>query len=189
MNFTLFFLYVKLSKAPRKRYNMRMIITYYGLSCFKIQSGDTVLAIDPFSKETGLMSPRFQADVVLSTKGDVAHNNTDALMGEPFPITDPGEYEIKGIAIEGMAGDLATMYAIDWEGMRLCHLGATGTAKLSDEVRAFLGTPDVLFVPVGGSNSITAAEAASVVTQIEPRIIVPMYYALPGLRQVYKRIR
>ncbi|PJE64515.1 MAG: hypothetical protein COU90_01585 [Candidatus Ryanbacteria bacterium CG10_big_fil_rev_8_21_14_0_10_43_42] len=158
-----------------------MIITYYGVTCFKIQSGDTVLAIDPFSKETGLTPPRFQADVALTTKANAAHNTMDTLTGNPFLITDPGEYEVKGITIEGMAGELATLYTIEWEGMRLCHLGPIGTAKLSDEIRAFIGTPDVLFVPVGGSNSITASEAATIVTQIEPRIIIPMYYALPGL--------
>src|SRR3990172_11684105 len=85
-----------------------MVITYYGLSCFKIQSGDTVLAIDPFSKESGLVPPRFESHAVLSTHDHDNHNNIETLASKEedegaFKITGPGEYEFRGITVRGIA--------------------------------------------------------------------------------------
>src|SRR3989344_2720490 len=83
-----------------------MIITYYGISCFKIQSGDTVLAVDPFDKTSGLTPPRFQADIVISSHNHSNHNNTESLAAKTdsgvFQIFGPGEYEIHGIQIRGI---------------------------------------------------------------------------------------
>ena len=73
------------------------------------------------------------------------------------------------------------MYVIEWEGMRLAHMGDYGETELRDEVHEALGTPDILFIPVGGGDTIDAETAAKVVTQIEPRIIVPMHYKISGL--------
>ena len=157
-----------------------MIITYYGATCFKIQSGETVLAIDPYTKEAGLTPPRFQTDIALSTRNHPLSNNTDALAGSPFVITSPGEYETKGISVEGIAAGVHTLYVIEWEGMRLCHLGALNEKQLSDTTRERIGTPDILFVPVGGVNALDAEEAVHVINLIEPRIAIPMYYAFPG---------
>jgi len=116
-----------------------MVITYYGLSCFKIQSGDTVLAIDPFSKESGLTPPRFGADAVLVSHEHENHNNIDALtvkdgeaslnsarQGGVFKVTGPGEYEFKGILVRGTEcfhdskngkqKGKNTIYIIEWDG-------------------------------------------------------------------------
>lgn len=173
-----------------------MIITYYGLSCFKIQSGDTVLAIDPFAKESGLTPPRFQTDVALVTHPHQNHDNIDSLAskekGNVFKITGPGEYEIHGIHIHGVSSyhdadkgakrGKNTIYIITWEDMRIVHLGDYGEDKLRDDVHEAIGTPDILFVPVGGNDTIDAEIAAKLVNQIEPRIVVPMHYKITGLK-------
>jgi L-ascorbate metabolism protein UlaG (beta-lactamase superfamily) len=102
-----------------------MVITYYGVSCFKMVSAGTVLAFDPFSKEFpakdyGLKLPRFQADIVLiSHNYHKDHNGYDTLSGPslrplagqagrqqaggPFIIDGPGEYEVGGIYINGIS--------------------------------------------------------------------------------------
>src|SRR3989344_6720771 len=118
-------------------YRHIMVITYYGVSCFKIQSGDTVLAIDPFGKESGLTPPRFQTDVALITHAHENHSNFDSLASkggdtEVFKINSPGEYEIHGIQIHGVSsahdasGGLErgknTAYIITWEDIRIVHL-------------------------------------------------------------------
>ena len=158
-----------------------MIITYYGLACFKLQSGNLVLATDPFSKDSGLVPPRFQADVVLSTQASPFHANTETLTGSPFIITTPGEYEIKGISIEGVPVNSAA-YVFEWDGIRFCHLGALSKKSFTEEIKEVIGTPDVLFVPVGGGESLDAEEAVDTINQIEPRIVIPMYYQTKGLR-------
>ena len=173
-----------------------MVITYYGLSCFKIQSGETVLAVDPFSKESGLTPPRFEAHAVLVTHSHENHNNIEALSGKKeeslFKITGPGEYEFKGIIVRGIESfhdnkngkqkGKNTIYVIEWEGMRLAHLGDYGEETLRSEIQEALGTPDILFLPVGGGDTIDGESAAKLANQIEPRVIIPMHYKISGLK-------
>ncbi|QQG42819.1 MAG: MBL fold metallo-hydrolase [Candidatus Giovannonibacteria bacterium] len=169
-----------------------MVITYYGLSCFKIQSGDTVLAIDPFSKESGLTPPRFGADAVLVSHGHDNHNNVEALQGDIFKITGPGEYEFKNIIVRGIESfhdskngkqkGKNTIYVIEWEGMKLAHLGDYGEETLRSETQEALDTPDIMFLPVGGGDTIDGEAAAKLVNEIEPRVIIPMHYKISGLK-------
>ncbi len=181
-----------------------MVITYYGLSCFKIQSGDTVLAVDPFSKESGLTLPRFETHAVLVTHPHENHNNIETLSEKkearldsarqegPFKITGPGEYEFKGILVRGIESfhdnkngkqkGKNTIYIIEWEGMRLAHLGDYGEETLRSEIQETLGTPDILFLPVGGGDTIDGEAAAKLANQIEPRVIIPMHYKISGLK-------
>jgi L-ascorbate metabolism protein UlaG (beta-lactamase superfamily) len=156
-----------------------MIITYYGITCFKIQSGDTILAIDPYNKESGLTPPRFQADIVVSTRPDPLFANTEALTGNPFIITSSGEYEIKNISIEGIAAWDYTLYVMDWEGIRLCHLGALSEKNIPDAIREHIGTVDILFLPVGSGNALDAEGAVHVMNSIDPRIVIPTYFSFP----------
>ena len=159
-----------------------MIITYYGLTCFKVQSGETALLLDPFSKESGITPPRFQADVTLANSFQHGNGESEGANGDTLVITGPGEYETKGIVIDGIAAGGSTIYIIEWDGVRLCHLGTAQEKAFTDEVLGLIGTPDVLFVPVGGGNSLAADEASALVNQIEPRIIIPMYYKTAGLK-------
>ena len=168
-----------------------MIITWYGQSCFKIQSGDLIIAIDPFSKDIGLTPPRFRCDVTLVTHAHSDHANSASLAGEPFLIMNPGEYEIKGVYVRGIATyhdaeqgkerGMNTMYIIELEGLRLLHMGDFGEKELRDETVEDAGEVHVLFVPVGGTYTIAASAAASAVKRLEPRIVIPMHYKIPGL--------
>ena len=169
-----------------------MTITWYGQSCFRIDTREAVIAIDPFAKEIGLPPPRFQTDIALVTHGHFDHANTGALAGTPTLITGPGEYEIKGVAVrgipsfhdqsEGRERGPNTIYRINAEEMTLVHLGDFGEASIRGETLDAIGDADILFIPVGGTYTIDAETAAKVVNQIEPRIIIPMHYHLPGLR-------
>lgn len=173
-----------------------MVISYYGISCFKIQSGDTVLAVDPFDKSSGLTPPRFQTDIVLSSHNHSNHNNIDALApkqdAEIFSVITPGEYEIHGVQIRGISSwhdaksgaekGANTIYIIEWENLRVVHMGDYGEDKLREELHEEIGTPDILIVPVGGGDTIDVETAAKLITHIEPRIIIPMHYKIPGVK-------
>ncbi|MBI2453006.1 MAG: MBL fold metallo-hydrolase [Parcubacteria group bacterium] len=75
-----------------------------------------------------------------------------------------------------------TIYVVDAEDMRLCHLGDLGQSELTSEQVDQIGEVDILFVPVGGTYTIDAKEASHIVSQIEPKIAVPMHYALPNVK-------
>lgn len=168
-----------------------MVITWYGQNCFKIQSGDTVIITDPYSKETGLPAPRFRADIVIKSHCH-SHLQSESIPDNPFVVDGPGEYEIKGVRIRGVETHhdsvsgkergLNTAYIIEIEGMILCHLGDFGEEKIRGETLEAIGTIDMLFVPIGGRLVINSKEASKIIQEIEPRIVIPMGYKIPGLK-------
>jgi L-ascorbate metabolism protein UlaG (beta-lactamase superfamily) len=185
-----------------------MVITYYGASCFKIQSGETVIVFDPPSKKSEFKSPRFQADVVFVSHNHPNHNGSenipsskktgaDGKPAEPFIVEGPGEYEVGGAPIRGIPSfhdaengkkyGLNTIYSLEVESVRLCHLGDLGEKELRPETIEAIGEVDVLFVPIAGS--VEGAEhAAKFIQQIEPKIIIPMHYFVSGGKTDKKRL-
>lgn len=169
-----------------------MVITWYGQSCFKLQSGELVGVIDPFGKEIGLTPPRFRADFLLVTHPHFDHANKDTIPESPFVIEGPGEYEIKGVAVrgiqtyhdntEGKERGLNTVYVIEMEGMKICHLGDFGEKEMRDEILEKIGDIDILLIPVGGYSTINGEDAARIANKIEPRIVIPMHYKISGLK-------
>lgn len=165
-----------------------MVITWYGHSCFKIQSGDLVLVTDPFAKDIGLTPPRMRADIVTITHGHPDHNNTESLGGNPFVITGPGEYEVGGAYIHGIetfhdteqgaSRGLNTVYIIGIEDLTIAHFGDFGEDGLRPETADELGSIDILMIPIGGTYTIDAKQAAKIVKQLEPRFVIPMHYAV-----------
>jgi L-ascorbate metabolism protein UlaG (beta-lactamase superfamily) len=168
-----------------------MIITWYGQSCFRLESKGISVLIDPFSKEIGLRSPRLNDNIFLVSHEHYDHNNISEVPTEAFVIRGPGEYEKLSVYVEGIMSyhdntqgterGLNTIYLIRMEDVRLCHLGDLGQNKLTDEQVEAIGDVDILFIPVGGKYTIDGREAAEVVKQIEPKIIVPMHYKVDGL--------
>ncbi|MDD5589725.1 MAG: MBL fold metallo-hydrolase [Candidatus Portnoybacteria bacterium] len=169
-----------------------MVITWYGQSCFKIQSGETVLFTDPFDKSIGLTPPRGQANIVTISHHHYDHDNVEALSGENlFLIDGPGEYEVKGVNVtgiltfhdseEGKKRGTNTAYIIEIEGIKICHLGDFGQDKLNDEQLEAMNGADILMIPVGGTYTLDGGEAAHIIHEIEPKIVIPMHYKIPGL--------
>ena len=169
-----------------------MVITWYGQACFKIQSGERVLAIDPFSKEIGLTPPRFRADIALVTHAHYDHSNVETITGDPFVISSPGEYEVKETYIRGLetfhdAHDgkergKNTIYMIEMEDIRILHMGDFGEKELRDETLDAIGDTDILMIPVGGTYTIDAGAAVKIINQIEPKIVIPMHYKIPRVK-------
>ena len=149
------------------------------------------LLIDPFSKEIGLRPPKIKDQVVLITHEHYDHNNLDEADKDVMVIRNSGEYESKGIFVQGISSfhdkvqgterGPNTIYVIKWEDMTICHLGDLGQEKLEDHQVDLIGAVDILIVPVGGKYTINYKEAMGVVGQIEPKIIIPMHYKVPGL--------
>jgi len=171
-------------------------VYFAGNSCFQISVSNSKehsadIVIDPFDQETGLKLPNLSADILLITHQHHDHNNVKGVKGEPFIADSPGEYEIKEIFIrgipafhddkEGKERGKNTIYTIEAEDLRFCHLGDLGQKELTDEQIDKIGAIDVLMIPVGGGYTISCDEAGKIISQIEPKIVIPMHYALPKL--------
>lgn len=173
-----------------------MNIQYYGHSCFKITTkpagrgqDDVNVFLDPFNKQVGLRPPQGQADVILVSHDHPDHNNIEALKGEPDIIDIPGEYSVKGINIvgiktyhddkNGQERGLNTVFLLDSEDLRICHLGDLGT-DLTEKQLEEIDAVDVLMIPIGGKYTIDSKKAIELIRKIEPKIIIPMHYKIEG---------
>lgn len=171
-----------------------MDILWYGQSCFKVKTKTTSIIIDPFDPEfTGLKLPKdTQAEIAISSHNHKDHSNLAAVSGDPVLVTGPGEYEIKGVAIVGVStfhDDLKgaergknTVYNIQVDGLNIVHLGDFGQNSLTQEQIEEIGECDILMIPVGGVYTIDAKIGSEIVSQLEPRIIIPMHFKVPGLK-------
>ncbi len=183
-----------------------MTIQWHGQSYFEIsasrgKNNQVTLAIDPFSEELGLRLPKVSADILLVTHEHYDHNNVKAVSGAssngsgktPFLVSGPGEYEIKEIFIQGVPAwhdnsqgkerGQTTIYSIEAEDLKICHLGDLGQKELNSEQLEKIGEVDILLIPVGGVFTIDGKDAIKIMSQIEPKIIIPMHYALPKLKE------
>ena len=178
-----------------------MQIIWHGQSCFQIitsqgKNSQTSIVIDPFSEEIGLRLPKLEADILLVTHHHYDHDNIKGV-GSPsggnyFLVDGPGEYEVKNVFIRGIQAfhdnsqgkerGENTIYTIESEDLKLCHLGDLGQKELTDEQLEVIGEVDILLIPIGGVYTISAKEAMNVMSQIEPNITIPMHYLIPKLK-------
>ena len=162
-----------------------MDITWFGHACCRLRDRGITILADPYDDTTGYQLPRVKADVVTVSHEDPHHSDVKACRGEPFLISGPGEYEIKGVFITGIPtyhdnkrGALRgpnTVYLFEFDGVTVCHLGDLGHVPTQTQVES-LSHVDVLLVPVGGSESLKATEAAEVIGLLEPKIVIPIHY-------------
>ncbi len=169
-----------------------MEITWYGHSCFRLYTRGTSVITDPYSRELGYTLPRVKVDITTISHDHAGHNNAKGLKGDYFVIDEPGEYEIGGVFIIGIAAyhdrkkgkerGRNNIYLFEIEGISVCHLGDLGHIPTQTQVEA-LNDIDVLLTPVGGISALTAGMAAETASMLEPRIVIPMHYKTPFIKR------
>jgi len=172
-----------------------MYITWLGQSCFKIQdktgADGVTLITDPFGSQFGLKVPKLEADILTISHDHPDHNNKEAVKGNPYLISTAGEFEIKNVAVEGVesfhddkknADSIKNIiFRIDIDDIVVVHLGDLGQTLEPKQLESLVGA-DILLIPVGGKYTLDAKKAVEVVSQIEPRVVIPMHYHVPGLK-------
>lgn len=175
-----------------------MDIYWYGQACFKLKGKNGAVIIDPYDPDfTGLKIPKdLQADVVLSTHDHKDHNFVSAVSTskgvKPMIFSEPGEYEVVGVVItgissfhdnsEGVERGANTIFHLLFDNLDIVHLGDLGQVRLTEEQIALIGQTDILLIPVGSVYTINSKAASDIVSQLEPKIIIPMHYGIEGLK-------
>jgi L-ascorbate metabolism protein UlaG (beta-lactamase superfamily) len=162
-----------------------MEITWLGHSCFLIRGKEKTIITDPCHPDLGYRLGEPEADIVTLSHFHPGHNYIEGVADDPKQIKSPGEYEIGGTFITGVAsfhddkkGELRgknTIYVIEMDGITLCHLGDLGH-PLDPHMVEELGDVDILFLPVGEVSTIPVDTAVEIVRQLEPPIAIPMHY-------------
>jgi len=169
-----------------------MDITWYGHSCFRLmERGYATVVTDPFDGSLGYEVPKLKADIVTISHDAPGHSYLAGVKGYKHVVDGPGEYEIGGVFIIGVATyDQAAanprrnvVYVLDYNNLTVAHLGDLDHVPNQSMIDA-LGAIDIALVPVGGGSGLSSSQAAEVVSLLEPSIVIPMHYrtdALSGL--------
>jgi L-ascorbate metabolism protein UlaG (beta-lactamase superfamily) len=173
-----------------------MDITWYGLSCFRIREGGVTVLCDPYDRTVGLQLPKVRADILTISHDRPGHNSADRVTGEPKVIRGPGEYELKNVFITGATTyhrrrkdatpERNVIFFFEFGDLTVGHLGDLGEIPTQAEIEELnVGEVDVLFVPVGGGDTLDPTRAVEVIGLFEPRLVIPMHYQQPELSALW----
>jgi L-ascorbate metabolism protein UlaG (beta-lactamase superfamily) len=180
-----------------------MKVQWYGQSTFHLTAPEASVTIDPFGDMSALASSRglqfdyppiegVEPTLLLVTHEHIDHNGIEAIGGDPTILRSTAGRlespigEVIAIASEhdeeaGTARGPNTIFVFELDGLRVAHFGDFGQRELREEQAAAIGDIDLLFLPVGGSATIDAAQAAEIVARLSPRWVVPMHYRTPRI--------
>lgn len=163
-------------------------IEYKGANCVVISTKKASIVADPKLSLVGLKDASVKDSIELATEARFALNSEDARL----VIEGPGEYGIADFDIRGIAAQrhldaatepkASTIYRIDTPEIRTALIGNI-YEKLNEDQLEEIGIVDVLIIPVGGSGyTLDATGAATIVRQIDPKVVVPVHYDDAGLK-------
>lgn len=171
--------------------NCILELTWLGHSSFLIKdSRNRLILTDPFNEQVGYEIYKGPADFVTISHTHFDHAYIDEIKGNPKIIKEPGSYSFDNLNIigfssyhdkqQGAVRGRNTIFIIEVDGYRVCHLGDIGYVLSDTEVSA-LGDIDLLLIPVGGNFTIDGKEAKKLCHKINSHIIIPMHYKTPIL--------
>lgn len=95
---------------------------------------------------------------------------------DDFVLPGSGEYEKAGISVTGIGFEDDTIYAIRSEEVNLCYLGNINR-EIDESIIKEIGDVDVLFLPLGENNTLPVKKALDLLSEIDPRVVIPMQYS------------
>lgn len=163
-----------------------MKITWFGQACFElVPANGAVIITDPYHPAVGYPPHTRKADIVTVSHEHMDHNYLGWIEGTPVVVRGEGVRTVKGMRISGYASfhdseggsrrGPNTVFVLEADGLRICHLGDLGHAPdldLLEQIRR----PDVLLIPVGGYYTIDGEQAAALARRIGAKLTLPMHY-------------
>jgi L-ascorbate metabolism protein UlaG (beta-lactamase superfamily) len=161
-----------------------MDLTWLGHACFRARGREGIVLTDPPDPASGHAIPRTEAHLVTMSHAHGGHASLRSVAGDPVVLSGPGEYEVQEILVtgtrtfhddeKGAARGANTVFAIRLDDLVLCHLGDLGHVLVAADLER-IGAVDVCLLPISGPDTnLSAAMAAEIVHQLEPKVVVPM---------------
>src|SRR5438132_7097513 len=163
-----------------------MELTYHGLSCMRLRGREATVVIDPPQVALPGLA-RATPDIVVRPEGETDPDRLRQREGHAQEVSGPGEFEVRGVTIFGLATGDTTVMRVEVDEVRVVSAGRLRRQLTEDEIDA-LGRVDVLVVPVGGGDSLNASEATKLVRALEPAIVVPARYSAVGGSSEYEPV-
>jgi L-ascorbate metabolism protein UlaG (beta-lactamase superfamily) len=156
-----------------------MDIEYKGANCVILKNKNDTVVVDP--TENVSVKDFGENAIILST------DEKNKISGQSgFLISAPGEYEKGDVSVKGVQiarhidpveyGKQGVAYRVEFAGVRVAILGHI-SAPISDDDLEKIGVVDVVVIPVGGGGyTLDSKDAAAIIRQIEPRVVIPTHY-------------
>ena len=173
-----------------------MDISWLGHACVRVRTRHASVVMDPADRSVGFDMGRPTADIVTVSRHHPHHGHSAGVRGQPIVIDGPGEYEISGVQVFGIASPLPppdeppeppdpasrrnTAFLLEAEELHVAHLG--GGCRPPTAEAELLSNVDILIVAIGGGDPDAPAAAARTVRDIEPKIVIPVAHEGPGAR-------
>jgi L-ascorbate metabolism protein UlaG (beta-lactamase superfamily) len=157
-----------------------MELQYYGANCLRLSAKKAQIVVDDNLAQLGLKSVTKPADISLRTNKSLPPQPESAFSAEM-----PGEYEISGIIIHGIAARAhmdeegtknAVIYTVAADDTKVAVIGHI-YPELNEDQLAAIGMVDVAVVPVGGNGyTLDGTGALNILKQIEPKVVIPTHF-------------
>ncbi len=174
-----------------------MKIEWLGHAAFKITSEEGVrILTDPYesggySGAIGYSPIEESFDIVTISHAHSDHSYTKNLPGEPTILKGASQKKLRDVTIsslesyhdpvEGRARGGNSIFILEVSGVKIVHLGDLGHS-LDINTASKLSPVDILLLPVGGTFTIDAKTAASIIDRLKPGVTIPMHYKTPKLK-------
>jgi L-ascorbate metabolism protein UlaG (beta-lactamase superfamily) len=161
-----------------------MELQFYGANCVSLSYKGTRMVLDDNLAELGGKSVLKPEDVALYS-GSHATPSVARLV-----FDGPGEYEVADISIIGItaraqtdeAKQQATVFKLIAGDQNILFTGHI-YPELNDTQLEKIGPVDIMVVPIGGHGyTVDATGALKLIKEIEPKLVVPTYYADKALK-------
>ena len=156
-----------------------MEIRWLGNSTFEIRSSAGIVVVDHQGALPKTSELEDENTIFVFSQGDhVSHP-----AGRHQVLTGPGEYEIGGLSVRGVATpaddpaisrETNTVYVVDADGMQVSSLGNPGFQPSAQSVQQ-ISKVDVLLINTE-AQGLELDELSTVIRNLEPKMIVPSGY-------------
>lgn len=152
-------------------------ITWFGHSCFILESDGFQILLDPFQGVAGLPDTEAEVDAAYCSHNHfdhayMAHVHLRSGKRNPFAILEvPAFHDDQGGRLRGE--NMIRRFTAG--GVSVVHLGDLGHQLDKRQLAALRGC-DAVLLPVGGTYTIDAKGAKAVADSLEARVVIPMHY-------------
>lgn len=158
-------------------------ITWHGHSCFTVSCDGFSIVLDPYAPESvpgldGLAPHSMTANQVLCSHEHKDHGFAEAVTLAEFKGTSPFHILKIDTFHDDAGGTLRganRIHILEAGGLKVAHMGDLGCSLTPQQMES-LKHLDAILIPVGGYYTIDAAQAKQLVSDLSPRVVIPMHY-------------
>ena len=174
-------------------------LTWFGQSTFVLKTSTGLNSLlDPAGSGTGYNIPMQSGiDLVTVSHEHSDHNAVNLAAGSPIVLHGLAgndwakiDQTVKGVRVRtvgvyhddtlGSQRGKNAIFVFDVDGLRLAHLGDLGHTLSPEQIKD-IGPVDVILIPVGGFYTVDGKAATEVVSQLNPKVVIPMHYKTADL--------